>query len=357
MATGEWPSLHLHDALDRSTCCAALHHLGRLAVRRDRGAGRGVYPVRVRRFYVAETDAAAQYTGEMIIDDIVAKVPPRSTPPPREHRTDRVVVTDGTVDGAPWRFAVLSDAQFVAADPDSDLVAQARRTLREIRAARPDFLLITGDFVDTAYPADFALAKRILDEELGGELPYYYVPGNHEIMGAPISNFQAAFGATTRVFDHRRPPGSSPWTPPPAVSGRRVRPGTDATRDAGRCRRRPARRIGGRVGAPPAARPHPGEGQPARRPEGGGAAESVAGRLPAGDRQGRAVRRRARGHLPRRPGGRGAVRDQRQLRARRRPPRADQGGFTGWTMFGVDPVSPAEAARPAVTRSTAGRAG
>ncbi|GAB3944718.1 hypothetical protein GCM10027614_35330 [Micromonospora vulcania] len=28
------------------------------------------------------------------------------------------------------------------------------------------------------------------------------MPGNHEIMGAPISNFQAVFGATSRVFDH-----------------------------------------------------------------------------------------------------------------------------------------------------------
>ncbi|MGK5512374.1 metallophosphoesterase family protein, partial [Brevibacillus formosus] len=89
------------------------------------------------------------------------------------------------------------------ADPDSDLVAQARRTLREVKAAKPDFLVINGDFVDTAYPADFALAKRILDEELGGELPYYYVPGNHEIMGAPIANFRAAFGDTQRVFDHK----------------------------------------------------------------------------------------------------------------------------------------------------------
>jgi hypothetical protein len=96
----------------------------------------------------------------------------------------------------------MSDAQFVAANPDSDIVRSARRTLREIKAQHPDFLVINGDFVDTAFPADFALAKRILDEELNGELPYYYVPGNHEVMGAPISNFKAVFGETNRVFDH-----------------------------------------------------------------------------------------------------------------------------------------------------------
>ena len=201
--TGEWPSLHLHDAQDTQHVLRGplITWTGWRYVEFAVPAG-VQYPVRVRRFYVAETNAAAQYTSEVIIDDLVAKVPPTVDVPEVAPRTDRVVVRDGTVDGAPWRFAVLSDAQFVAADPDSDLVAQARRTLREVRAARPDFLLINGDFVDTAYPADFALARRILDEELGDALPWYYVPGNHEIMGAPISNFAAVFGATSRVFDH-----------------------------------------------------------------------------------------------------------------------------------------------------------
>ncbi|MEJ3749643.1 phosphodiester glycosidase family protein [Actinomycetes bacterium KLBMP 9797] len=202
--TGEWPSLHLHDALDQQHVLRGplVTWTGWRYVEMAVPAG-VQYPVRIRRFYVAETNAAAAYRSEVVIDDIVAKVPPTVAEPVEELRTDRIVVRDGTVDGARWRFAVMSDAQFVAANPDSDLVAQARRTLREVKAARPDFLLINGDFVDTAYPADFALAKRILDEELGGELPYYYVPGNHEILGAPIANFAAVFGATSRVFDHK----------------------------------------------------------------------------------------------------------------------------------------------------------
>ncbi|GLH95693.1 phosphodiester glycosidase family protein [Phytohabitans aurantiacus] len=200
---GEWPSLHLHDALDQQHVLRGplLTWTGWRYV--EMAVPPGVqYPVRIRRFYVAETVPTAAYTNEIVIDDIVAKVPPTVAQPVEEPRTDKVVVRDGTVSGADWTFAVMSDAQFVAAAPDSDLVAQARRTLREVKAARPDFLIINGDFVDTAYPADFALAKRILDEELAGELPYYYVPGNHEIMGAPISNFSAVFGATNRVFDH-----------------------------------------------------------------------------------------------------------------------------------------------------------
>ncbi|SCG52763.1 phosphodiester glycosidase family protein [Micromonospora coxensis] len=202
--TGEWPSLHLHDAQDTQHVLRGplVTWSGWRYVEFAVPAG-VQYPLRVRRFYVAETRPEAQYTSEVIVDDLVAKVPPTVDVPAEPARTDRVVLRDGTVDGAPWRFAVMSDAQFVAADPDSDLVAQARRTLREVRAADPDLLVVDGDFVDTAYPADFALAKRLLDEELGGEVPWYYVPGNHEIMGAPIDNFRAVFGATHRVLDHR----------------------------------------------------------------------------------------------------------------------------------------------------------
>ncbi|ONI89508.1 multidrug transporter [Saccharothrix sp. ALI-22-I] len=162
------------------------------------------FPLRVNRFYTIETKADRQYTGEVIVDDIVAKVPPAVELPEAEEPADRFVVRDGTVADRPWRFAVMSDAQFVARNPDSDLVRSARRTLREIKAQRPDFVVINGDFVDEASPADLALARRVLTEELGDELPWYYVPGNHEIMGpGTIDNFRREFGVTNRVFDHK----------------------------------------------------------------------------------------------------------------------------------------------------------
>nr|MDK8213788.1 metallophosphoesterase [Enterococcus faecalis] len=60
----------------------------------------------------------------------------------------------------------------------------------------PDLLVINGDFVDEATPEDFDLAKTILEEEWDPSIPYMYVPGNHEIMGGKIENFEKAFGAT-----------------------------------------------------------------------------------------------------------------------------------------------------------------
>ena len=163
------------------------------------------FPIKVNRFYTIETGASRQYTGEVLIDDFVAKVPPSvQTPPATSSPADPLVIRDGTANGHTWRFAVMSDAQFIASDPDSVYVQRARRTLREALKAKPDFLVINGDFVDTGYDADFALAKKILDEELGGKLPYYYVPGNHEIYGpGNISNFRKVFGEPSRTFDHK----------------------------------------------------------------------------------------------------------------------------------------------------------
>src|SRR5699024_8957540 len=107
----------------------------------------------------------------------------------------------GSVAERPQRIAVMSDAQFVAASPESDAVEGARRTLREIREAAPDLLVINGDFVDEATPEDFALAQRILDEEWTSDIPYVYVPGNHEVMGGDIGNFEEAFGPTSTEQD------------------------------------------------------------------------------------------------------------------------------------------------------------
>ncbi|WP_285709338.1 phosphodiester glycosidase family protein [Microtetraspora sp. NBRC 16547] len=201
---GEWPSLEFYDAQGQSQILRGpyLTWTGWKYV--EFAVPPGVnYPLKLRRFYVAETRADTLYKGEIAIDGLVAKVPPPVSAPAAAKVADPVVRSGTAVAGMPWRFAVMSDGQFVARDPGSDIVANVRRTLREIKAARPDFLVINGDLVDEASPADFALAKRILDEELGGELPYHYVPGNHEVMGGKIDNFKAVFGDTYGTFDHK----------------------------------------------------------------------------------------------------------------------------------------------------------
>ncbi|MFI7060099.1 phosphodiester glycosidase family protein [Kribbella sp. NPDC050124] len=162
-------------------------------------------PLRFWRIYVVETVPTRQYSGRIIVDDLTLRgAPPVDMQPPAKV-ADPLVVTDGTVatDGR-WRFAVMSDAQFTADDPNSDFVKQARRTIREVLAQHPDFLVINGDFVDRGFANDIALAKQIIDEEVAGKVPVHYVPGNHESYGpGDLSEWSKVFGPPTSTFDHK----------------------------------------------------------------------------------------------------------------------------------------------------------
>nr|BFF24801.1 hypothetical protein GCM10025732_27660 [Glycomyces mayteni] len=95
----------------------------------------------------------------------------------------------------------MSDAQFTAENPDSAIVASARRTLQEIKASDAEFVIVNGDLVDECEPDDLALAERVLDEELGDELDWVYVPGNHEAMGCSVADWSAVFGPAYQTFD------------------------------------------------------------------------------------------------------------------------------------------------------------
>ncbi|WP_189057599.1 phosphodiester glycosidase family protein [Longimycelium tulufanense] len=160
--------------------------------------------VRLERLYVVEPDGNRQYEGRIALDELTAKVaPPTDLPPAPPHR-DPAVVTQGELPPVPGalRVAVVSDAQFTADNPQGPLVQQARRTLREALAANPDVVLINGDLVDRGTNADFVLARRILDEELGDQVRWYYLPGNHETYGpGDTSEFRKVFGETYRVVD------------------------------------------------------------------------------------------------------------------------------------------------------------
>ncbi|WP_198664145.1 phosphodiester glycosidase family protein [Jiangella endophytica] len=168
------------------------------------------YPLRFRDVYAVEASGARSYTGETSFSDITVEIAPEVELPATERFADPVIVTNGSADDAGQRIAVMSDSQFVGRDPDSDIVAAARRTLREIVAEDPDALVINGDLVDEAAPIDFDLARRVLDEELAGVgFPWYYVPGNHEVQGGPIANFIDEFGATQHTVDLPTADGST----------------------------------------------------------------------------------------------------------------------------------------------------
>ncbi len=201
---GAWPSLHLLDANGTSQVLRGPYLTWEGWRQVTFTVPEGVaYPLRVHRFYLAEIRPDQRYSSSIVIDSLSARTPPDVDVPPAPAVRDPLIRTAKDVAGRDWRFAVMSDAQFVARDPDSANARQAQRTLREIRAAKPDFLVIDGDLVDEGSPQDLAFAHSMLREELGDALPWYYVPGNHEVMGGKITNFVAEFGAAHRVFDHK----------------------------------------------------------------------------------------------------------------------------------------------------------
>lgn len=57
--------------------------------------------------------------------------------------------------------------------------------------------------MDRGTGPDFDLARTVLDEELGEQVPWYYLPGNHEVSGpGDTGEFSAEFGETHRSVDH-----------------------------------------------------------------------------------------------------------------------------------------------------------
>ncbi|MDR4886054.1 phosphodiester glycosidase family protein [Fredinandcohnia sp. QZ13] len=162
------------------------------------------YPVKLWRIYPVETNKNEQYSGQLVFDDVTVKVPTSIDVPEQPKNPDPLIIQNGEIEKGRWRFAVLADSQFVAKSPNSSQVQMARESLRQIVAANPEFLVINGDLVDTAWEEDFELAEQILQEEVGDKLPIYYIPGNHEIMGpGTLDNFLEVYENNRYTFDHK----------------------------------------------------------------------------------------------------------------------------------------------------------
>lgn len=194
--TGVWPRLEIKDAADTIKNLDGEHinftDWKTITFTVPDGLAQ---PVTVQALRFMETRKDAQYHGDLTAANLRATVIESAGAPETSPVHDPSILATGSVDDRAQRIAVMSDAQFVAKNPTSEYVEGARRTLREIKAAKPDLLVINGDFLDEASPEDFALAQQILDEEWDSAIPYIYVPGNHEVMGASLENFTNEFGA------------------------------------------------------------------------------------------------------------------------------------------------------------------
>jgi predicted phosphodiesterase len=164
-------------------------------------------PITLLRVYIAETSQTNKNAGQLEFDGLAAQVgqQPDATQPPQP---DPYVLEQQGVEYGRWTFAVLSDLHIsAAAGLDSFPGRQAAIALDQAVAAKPDFLLINGDFVDDDNPADFELANGLLRAHVPATLPVYWTPGNHEAglsSTGGLDAFIAGTGRPTRqVFDHK----------------------------------------------------------------------------------------------------------------------------------------------------------
>ncbi|MCO6008250.1 phosphodiester glycosidase family protein [Actinoallomurus purpureus] len=164
-------------------------------------------PITLLNIYVVETAQDKKDAGELQFDALAAQV--GQQPDSREAPVpDPYVLEQRGVGTDRWTYAVMSDLHVsAAAGADSFPAKQAAAALDQAVAARPDFILVNGDFVDSDSPADFAFAQQLLKDHVPDGLPVYWVPGNHEAgLGSSggLDNFVSATGRKTRqVFDHK----------------------------------------------------------------------------------------------------------------------------------------------------------
>ncbi|GAA1298949.1 hypothetical protein Psi02_70020 [Planotetraspora silvatica] len=163
-------------------------------------------PITLTNVYIVETSDLVKDAGQLKFDaltalvgqDLSADVP--AVPDP-------FVLEQDDVGKQRWRFAIMSDLHVGSAGgPASFAAQQAAAALKQAVAAKPDFIVINGDFVDNNAPADFALAQQILTANVPASLPVYWTPGNHE-SGATatgtLDNFLATGRPAQQVFDHK----------------------------------------------------------------------------------------------------------------------------------------------------------
>ncbi len=110
----------------------------------------------------------------------------------------------------PWFFFQITDPQFGMFEKNNGFDKETvlyEKAVAEINRLKPDFVVITGDFVndrnDTAQLAEF---KRIT-AKISSEIPVYYTPGNHDVGNEPdeqsIKTYIKNYGYDKFSFTHK----------------------------------------------------------------------------------------------------------------------------------------------------------
>ncbi|BCJ86747.1 phosphodiester glycosidase family protein [Effusibacillus dendaii] len=159
------------------------------------------YPLKLTTIGAIETADDHLYQGELTFDDLTVRtLPAVSAPVAASATNDPIMVQSRTFDGDRWKFAVLTGDRLIAA-ADSKQAAEVQSMLQDIVKENPDFLVVTGDLA-AKKQADIAFVNALLQQEIGGKFPVYYVPGEGERTDGNLNAFWNAF-PQNNLFDHK----------------------------------------------------------------------------------------------------------------------------------------------------------
>ena len=111
---------------------------------------------------------------------------------------------------APWFFIQLTDPQFGMFENNAGYekeTALYEKAVVSINKLNPDFVVITGDFVnDSKSDAQINEFKRITSKINKG-IPVYYTPGNHDLGNIPdkqsLTRYKKNYGRDQFAFTHK----------------------------------------------------------------------------------------------------------------------------------------------------------
>lgn len=102
-----------------------------------------------------------------------------------------------------FTFVQICDPQLGFSEYERD-AASLRQAVLQVNGLRPDFVVVCGDMVNDANARSFSDFKAIAGELA---MPYYCVPGNHDVGNRPsassLARYRETIGRDYYVIEHR----------------------------------------------------------------------------------------------------------------------------------------------------------
>lgn len=110
----------------------------------------------------------------------------------------------------PWFFIQLTDPQFGMFDGNTSFEKETvlyEKAVVKINSLNPDFVVITGDFVNDQQSASQINEFKRVTAKIKPSIPVYYSPGNHDIGQVPtpesLEKFKKNYGSDRFSFKHK----------------------------------------------------------------------------------------------------------------------------------------------------------